>query len=153
MFLILAVFFIIKGYKVGFIKQIAAITAIILGLYIAADQYIILAEFLHKKVNFNIKLLELISFAIILLIVNIIVSYIGNFLTEMLDLIFLSLVDHFGGAILGLIKGILIMYLVLLLSSNIPVEPIEKQLEESYFAGQFLKINPFLEEKISQLTG
>ncbi|PRX21663.1 membrane protein required for colicin V production [Orenia metallireducens] len=150
--IILAVVFMVKGYRLGLIKQLTAILAIIIAIYVAQEQYTIIAEFLVKEFDLALKLGKIISFFLIVVIVTLLINYIGYFLTQLLDIIFLSFIDNFGGLLFGLIKGILILYIGLLLLNIIPIELLEKEINQSYFAPKILSFSSVVDKKIEEFS-
>ncbi|AGB41970.1 putative membrane protein, required for colicin V production [Halobacteroides halobius DSM 5150] len=151
---ILLVIFTLKGYRSGLINQLTTIIAIILGIYIAAEQYNVFADFLQRKFEFGIKVANIISFGVIILFIGIFVNYIGRVISQMLDLLLLSFIDDLGGALFGLIKGGLIAYILILmivkLGSNLEWTDLQNQINQSYFIPKFLKFDPLLKKKIDQ---
>jgi membrane protein required for colicin V production len=150
--IILAVVFMVKGYKLGLIKQLTAILAIIMAIYVAQEQYTIIAGFLTKEFSLTSKLAEVLSFFIIIITVTLVINYIGYFLTQLLDIIFLSFIDNFGGLLFGLIKGFLILYIGLLLLNIIPVDLVEKEIAQSYFAPKILSFSSVVDKKIEEFS-
>ncbi|GAB6099162.1 hypothetical protein JCM16358_10410 [Halanaerocella petrolearia] len=152
--LILLTIFSLKGYHSGLIKQITTIVAIVLGIYIAAQQYAVVSEFLQQKFDLTLHIANLLSFGLIILIIGGVVNYLGQLLNQMLDFLLLSFIDNLGGALFGIIKGSLIAYIFILmlvkLGNNISWQPLQQQMNQSYFIPLFLKMNPLLEDRIDQ---
>ncbi len=142
----------IKGYRLGLIKQLTAIIAIVIGIYVAREQYQIIGELLLEKFDLSVKIAEILSFFIILIVVNLVVTAIGYFLNQIMDIMFLSFVDNFMGSLFGLAKGLLIIYIGLLLLNIIPVDALNLQLTQSYFAPKLMSFDTVIDETIQDLS-
>lgn len=149
---ILAVLFMIRGYKLGLIKQLTAIMAIVIAIYVAQEQYTIISGFLAREFDLSAKLAEILSFFIIIIIVTLIINYIGYFLTQLLDIIFLSFIDNFGGLLFGLVKGFLILYIGLLLLNIVPIDLVEQEISQSYFAPKILSFSRVIDKEIEEFS-
>jgi membrane protein required for colicin V production len=144
--------FFYRGYKSGLINQVTSLLAMICGIYFASEQYKIFADVISKKFSWNSEFSQILAFALLVVIVGLIINYLGHLLSEFLDLIFLSVVDDFAGAFFGLVKGIAIMYISLLIIANIPIDFLQQQVSNSYFASILLNnLNPLFTQKIEKL--
>ncbi|MGM0369811.1 MAG: CvpA family protein [Bacillota bacterium] len=150
--IIIVVMFFYRGYKSGLINQVTSLLAMICGIYFASEQYKIFADVIIKKFSWNPEFSQILAFTLLVVIVGLIINYLGHLLSEFLDLIFLSVVDDFAGAFFGLIKGIAIMYIFLLIIANIPIDFLQQQVSNSYFASILLdNLNPLFTQKIEKL--
>lgn len=143
-----------KGYKTGLIQQATTIIAIMLGIYMAAEQYEIFANFIQQKFQLNLQLANLISFGIIIIVVSIIVNYLGQLLEQMLNVLSLEVIDNLGGSVFGLIKAVLIIYILILLASKLAtvfkLQGLQQMIKQSFLAPKFLELNPLLKEQIDK---
>ncbi|WP_211231335.1 CvpA family protein [Halonatronum saccharophilum] len=144
--------FMIKGYRRGLIRQLTAIIAIIISIYIANEQYLTLSKTLIEKFEISKDLGDVIAFVLIIFTVAIIINYLGYILSKMASFMLLSSIDRFSGFIFGFIKGLLIVYIVVLVLSRLPIHFIEEIIEQSYLASKLLILNPFVEERLSELS-
>ncbi|WP_408954808.1 CvpA family protein [Natroniella sp. ANB-PHB2] len=144
--------FMIKGYYLGLIKQITSFLGVILGAYIALEQYSIVADLVTQQFNLELRLAEVISFLVIIVVVSFIINYIGSLLNKFLDIILLSFVDNLAGVVVGFFKAFAISYILVLILEMIPLEMIEQQLELSYLTPKLLQISPVIEEKIIEFS-
>ena len=149
---IVFLFFLIRGYQIGFINQVTTILGIILGIYVAVNSYKDFSNILLDNFNFTDELARLFSFIIIVVVISLIVSYLGSLLKKATNISFISTVDNFTGSVFGLIKAFLIIYIVLLVAINIPIENFQHELDESYFTAKFLSVNPVFEEQIERFS-
>lgn len=141
-----------RGYSSGLINQVTSLLAMVCGIYFASEQYKIFAEVISTKFDLSIGISQVLSFSLLLIIVSLLINYLGYLLSKFLDLTFLSIIDDVAGTIFGLIKGVAIVYVILLIIVNLPTEIIEKQLSNSFFASVLLdNLNPLFTEKIDKL--
>ncbi len=148
---IIFLYFFIRGFKKGFIKQTSSILGIIIALIIAIKYYEQFQLFLTDFIDVSLPLLQFISFAIIFIIMNLIIHIIGMIIKNIIDIIFLEPVDHFLGGVLGLVKGVLLCYLFVLILDQIPYTQVTKAVESSYLAGNLLKLTPVIQNNIQNL--
>ncbi len=149
---IVFLFFLIRGYQIGFINQVTTILGIILGIYVAVNSYKDFSNILLDNFNFTVEIARLFSFIIIVVVISLIISYLGFLLKKTTNISFMSTIDNFTGSIFGLIKAFLIIYIVLLVAINIPIENLQQELDESYFTAKFLSVNPVFEEQIERFS-
>ena len=143
--------FVYRGYKSGLINQVTSLVAIVFGIYFASEQYKIFAEAINTKFELSMGISQTLAFSLLLIIVTLIINYLGHLLTEFLDLIFLSIIDDIAGSIFGLIKGLAIIYIILLIISKLPIGFLEHNLSNSKFTALLLNnLNPLFKEKINE---
>lgn len=149
---IVFLFFLIRGYQAGFINQVTTILGIILGVYIAVNNYKDFSNLLLENFNLTPEIARLFSFIILVIIVSLVISYLGFLLNKATNIIFLSTVDSIAGGLFGLVKAFLIIYILLLVLINLPIENFQQELDESYFTQKFFSMNPIFEEQIERFT-
>ena len=150
--IVIIAMFAYRGYSSGLINQVTSLLAMVCGIYFASEQYKIFAEVISTKFDLSIGISQVLSFSLLLIIVSLLINYLGYLLSKFLDLTFLSIIDDVAGTIFGLIKGVAIVYVILLIIVNLPTEIIEKQLSNSFFASVLLdNLNPLFTEKIDKL--
>ena len=150
--IIFITFFIYRGYKSGLINQVTSLLAMVCGIYFASEQYNIFADVISKKFGITMEISQLVSFGLLVIFVSLLINYLGHVLSGLLDVIFLSIIDNLAGSFFALIKGIAIIYLLLLVLSNLPIQLLEQQITKSFFAPLLLNyLNPLFTEKIGTL--
>ena len=150
--IIVIAIFCYRGYSTGLINQVTSLLAMICGIYFASEQYKIFAEVISNKFDLSMEISQILAFSLLLIIVSLLINYLGYLLSEVLDLIFLSIIDNIAGTIFGLIKGLAIIYVVLLVMENVPIDFLQQKFSNSYFASMLLnKLNPLFTEKIEEL--
>lgn len=145
------VFFLIKGFQQGLIRQTMALVGLILGLKLASDEYQFVATFIKTEFAVSDTAANIIGFAVILIIVMLVVNLIGWILRSLTKVLFLSFLDRIIGAILGLVKGGIIVYLVLLLISKVPYGLVANQLDKSFLAKDLLSLTPQIQDNLDQI--
>jgi len=116
------VFFLIRGWMVGFLRGLFYILALVLGFYIATFYYAELLDLLSHLVP-QLKFSNIISFAAVFLAVYIVVRIIGSSVLKLLNTNFFGKWDRFMGVLLGIFKGILVVsFLTAVLIKFLPAE-------------------------------
>lgn len=103
----------LSGLSRGFFKELAGIAGLIIGLIVARELYLSLAEQVAPFFQTSITVAQVISFIAIWLIVPIGFSIIASILTRAFRAIALGWLNHLAGAILGLVKSVLIIGLLI----------------------------------------
>jgi membrane protein required for colicin V production len=145
--LILAVAFIIDGYRNGIIISLASIAALILGIYIAVHFSNYLDATLIEHVNPSKKWLPILSFCITFLLVVIAIILVAKLMEKLVDVVGMGFLNHLGGAALGLVKGIILVSILLFIATSF--DPKGKWLthedkKESYFYKSVSEVFPKL---------
>mmetsp|Transcript_13606 Transcript_13606/g.6728 ORF Transcript_13606/g.6728 Transcript_13606/m.6728 type:complete len:179 (-) Transcript_13606:226-762(-) len=107
------IFFIVRGFFRGFIKELASIIGILGGLYSAYVYHIPLSNQISKWVSSNY--LNILSFLLIFIIVFVLINLIGTIIRHILKALLIIWVDRIFGVAIGAIKGILILSVLLII--------------------------------------
>ncbi len=148
---ILLLYFILRGYKKGFIQQTSTILGLLIALYMAIRLYQSFTIYLEPYLDLSYSLLNFISFAIIFIVFNIVIHILGVVAKNILKLIFLEPLDHVAGAALGMIKGGLLAYLLVLFLSEIPYTQVNNFLDNSLLASNIRELSPVIHQSIRNL--
>lgn len=108
------IFFTIKGVLKGFIREIASLAGIILGIWLGILYIPEVTQILSGYVP-DSRFLPLISFALIFAAVLILCNIIGWALRYFFKKVFLGWFDKLMGAVFAVLKTILLTYLVIVL--------------------------------------
>lgn len=108
------IFFTIKGVLKGFIREIASLAGIILGIWLGILYIPKVTQILSGYVP-DSRFLPLISFALIFAGVLILCNIIGWALRYFFKKVFLGWFDKLMGAVFAVLKTILLTYLVIVL--------------------------------------
>jgi membrane protein required for colicin V production len=104
-------FCLIRGIFRGLVKELSSIIGVMAGFYAAYSYYAYLAKFMAKFLAIT-AYSEITSFLLIFCAVFIIISILGVIIKYLLSISFLGWVDRICGAGFGLIKGLLIAFIV-----------------------------------------
>ncbi|WP_230866989.1 MULTISPECIES: CvpA family protein [Halanaerobiaceae] len=151
MLLILFLYFVIGGFNKGFIKQTSMIIGIVFALLIAVNYYNGFQKYIAPYVETSPQLLQFISFAVLFIAVNVLVHLLGMVFKNVIDFLFLKPIDHAAGALLGLLKGGLLAYFLVLFLNKLPVTSISQQVQNSFLATRLLSMTPFLQQNLQNI--
>ncbi len=129
----------------GFIRQVIAVGGLIAGIWLAG----IFGNTLANSFGFldNPQAARGLAFVVIVLVVSGIASAAASVVYFVSGLLFLGLLDHFLGAILGFVQGILMTGVFLVGAMTIWPEWSQQQLNQSFLANHlvgFLTALPLL---------
>ncbi|TDO92220.1 membrane protein required for colicin V production [Halanaerobium saccharolyticum] len=149
--LVIILFFAFNGFRRGFIDQTSTILGLLAALFVAVKQYQYFTQFLEPYLDLSISLLQFISFAVIFIVVNIVIHVLGITLKKIVDSIFLQPVDRGLGFLLGLVKGGIIIYLLVLILTQIPYQKLNDVLNNSFLASRIIEASPLIQSKIEEI--
>lgn len=109
---------VIRGLKTGFIRTITSLLAWIVGIYVAIHFSYFLLDYLEEYLSWNAETLNITAFILTLIIVVILFSIIGQFLTQLSKLLALGLLNRLLGGVFGLLKSALILSVLLMFVSS-----------------------------------
>jgi len=112
---VMLVIFAIAGFSNGFVKSLASLAALILGIYLGIKLSDYVATILANHIDWAREYLFIIAFVIIFIIVVIIVSLIGNLLDNIISKAALGFVNKIAGLFFGILKGALILSVIITL--------------------------------------
>jgi membrane protein required for colicin V production len=107
-------FLVVKGIMRGFIREIASLAGVILGIWLANLFQPQMTDFLKSYLPSN-QFLPLISFAVIFVSILVLCNLLGWTLKLLFKKAFLGWVDRSLGACLAITKGVIITYLVIVI--------------------------------------
>jgi membrane protein required for colicin V production len=127
---------IIKGFRKGFIIELASLLALILGIYGAIKFADITAGYLSDNVNLPDDYTPLIAFALTFIVIVIGVHFLARLVQTLVKMVALNFINRLAGAIFSGLKITLILSFVLFfvesIDQNVKVIP-RKQKQESIF--------------------
>jgi membrane protein required for colicin V production len=94
----------ISGYKEGFLLELVAVLAILLGVLCGFKLMGAAMIFLEQRFNIDETVLPYLAFGVVFIIVVILVTLLGRAIKSSMDKSFLGRVDQSAGALLGLMK-------------------------------------------------
>ncbi|MEJ6950018.1 CvpA family protein [Natronospora cellulosivora (SeqCode)] len=149
--LLMFLYFIISGYHKGFIRQTSTILGILLALLISMNYYKDFIPLIESFISVAPEFYQFISFAILFIGINIFVHILGTIFKRVLDVLFLKPIDHAAGAVLGLVKGFLVSYLLVLMLSHIPYATLTENIRQSILAARILDMTPFIQSSLQSI--
>ncbi|ACL69323.1 CvpA family protein [Halothermothrix orenii] len=151
--LVVFLYFVLRGYNNGFIKQTSTVVGLILALLIAIKFYQPFQKYLLPYLDFSDQIMQFISFSLLFVFVNIIIQLLGRALKNIMNALFLGPVDQVAGAALGLLKAGILTYFLVLFLAQIPYQGITELLNRSVLAGSLLEMTPLVKQRLSQIFG
>lgn len=134
--IILLLWSIVKGFRKGFIIELASLLALILGIYGAIKFADLTAAYLSENVNLPEDYTPLIAFALTFIVIVIGVHFIARLVQTLVKMVALNFINRLAGAIFSGLKILLILSFVLFIvesiDQNIQVIP-RKQKQDSIF--------------------
>jgi membrane protein required for colicin V production len=113
---------IIKGFRNGFFVELASLVSILLGIYVAIRFSFITKSYLEKEVSWNPKTIQVAAFAITFIAIIIAVSCLAKAFTSIANFASLGFLNNLLGALLGVLRTILVLSVVLNLFQKIHFE-------------------------------
>lgn len=129
----------LRGLLRGLIKEAAALTALLLGGWLAFrfhEQAALLLQSMMPPVASR-----MIAFVTLLILVGLAAHLLGNLLTRLVSLALLGWVNRVGGLLLGSIEGALILGMVFYAVLSVPFPfPFQESIRQHTFAGQLANL-------------
>ena len=145
-----------SAFRAGLIRQVVPLVSLLVGGVVAGRLYARLAANLDFLVA-DEQLRSLTAFVAILAGFMIIGQVLGMLLKTMAGMLLLGPMDHFGGAVFGLVRGLLTVALLLSALTAFPaVPPLSRAISDSTLAPLFMQRLPlalverFLPDEIHQ---
>ncbi len=163
--IVVVIFFMIKGYQAGLIRQIINLFGYVLAIFAAYKLYDDLAPYLEEVIPFpNLgdsalsmytELFQLhnvfynaIAFIIIFIGVKLALYFVLIILDQIAKLPGLAIVNKLLGVLIGLVEALIIVILLVNFVSIMPWDNLQTYLNESYIAMFILDATPGITEKI-----
>ena len=148
---IVLLFFLITGYKKGFVRQTATILGLLISVYVSVYFYLDFVIFLERFLDLSPTVLQFISFAIIFIVLNVVIHLLGESFKALLDKLYLEAADRAGGILFGGLKGIVLVYFLVVILNQIPIPEVESMVNNSYLALWLLDLTPIFQEAINDI--
>ena len=111
--LILVVAGMVIGFRKGFIKQLASLVGLVVGLFAAKALYGVVGDQLLGTVTSNSTFAHVLAFFLIWIVVPIVFTLVASLLTKALEIICLGWINRLLGAALGGVKWLLFISLAI----------------------------------------
>ena len=136
---------VISGFTDGFVKEVASLAALILGIWGAIKFSTFTAAKLYDWFDMSGQYVGIIAFLVTFLVIVVIIHFIGILADRFIDAISLGFLNRILGMVFGLLKSVLIMSVIFVvlnaLDSRRPFLPKEK-IEQSRFYNPISDIAP-----------
>ena len=146
----------IRGLMKGLFIEVASLVALIGGVWGSIHFSYFIGDFLKESVSWSEKKIALAAFAITFILIIIVVSLLGRFLTKLADLAALGMVNKILGGLFGLVKiGLVLSILFIFFDRmNSTISFIDKKtLDESILYSPVKNIAPTIFPSIIKEDG
>ena len=109
----------IGGIRKGFIRQLAGLIALLLGLWAASKYNALLSEIICLKFETTSSLVPVISFIIIFLIILLLVSLIGRLVSKIFQVAMLGWLDRIVGVLFSFLKTAFILSILIYILNSL----------------------------------
>jgi len=107
------IWFTYKGFRNGFIIELASLAALILGIFVALHFSIYAEEYLRDNFNIAENYLYIVSFVITFIIVAVVIFLVGKIINKLINIIALGFLNKLAGAVFGFLKTALVLSVIL----------------------------------------
>jgi membrane protein required for colicin V production len=135
--LVVLIAFTYSAYRTGLVRQVVTLFAIVLGIVLAGIFYDDLAADVLVFID-NEEAALVVSFLALFGAVYLLGQLAAYVLKSAVALLMLGWVDRLGGAVFGLIKGLVVLQVILILFAAYPQLSIEDAIDDSAIADVFL---------------
>ncbi|HHV71193.1 MAG TPA: CvpA family protein [Clostridia bacterium] len=151
--LIILLAHLIPGFQQGFILQLAGLISIVLGFYCGYLYSPILAFEILKRWEINPIIVRAISFVLITLVVSQILILFFSAINKLFNLPVIGLVNKLAGALLGLVKGGIVVLIGITIMQTVSMEVVNQAVSQSGIAQWFIQLSPYFYGKVKEVIG
>lgn len=127
------------GARTGLSEEIFRIIGILLGLFFSMKYYSALGTLLNTNVSLPQELVDGLTFFILILLCILTMKLVSLGLTKIVKLAFAETIDKWGGFVVGLFRGAMILSLLFMLFGIANVDYLVKSVEERSLSGPYIK--------------
>lgn len=113
---------VIRGLQKGFIEQAVALISIVLGAWLAFKFSSMVCDWLKAYIDVSETVLNIISFALIIIVTAFLLFLVGRLLTGFMKLVLLGWLDRLLGIVFALLKTALIIGLTIVMFDTLNVK-------------------------------
>lgn len=136
---VIGVIFVIIGIKRGLTGELIRITAMVVGFVVAFLYYTDITRYLIAlKIPLAVK--NALSFFLIYAATALVILLIGWIIKKLINLTLLGWADRALGAVMGVIKTIIVAWIICLFISSFPVKRVQTDLSQSYVFTTYKKL-------------
>lgn len=107
-------FGLVRGFMKGLFVEVASLVALVAGVYGAIHFSNFASDFLHTKVDWNEKTINIVAFAATFIIIILAIALAGKALTKLADFAALGIINKLLGAAFGALKMSLILSVLII---------------------------------------
>jgi len=135
----LLLFFVIKGFLKGLVKEVCSLLGLLLGGLAAFKYDHSAAEALKPLIQLPHGIAVFLSFILIFFLVGLLFYLLGYLLTVVFKIMLLGWLNRLGGVIFGLLEGALLLCIVLYFGASRPApEKVKSWISKSRTAKAFI---------------
>lgn len=120
----------VRGLFKGFFAELAGLLSLIGGIYAAIHFSGATYAFLNSFIDWDEKYLIILSFALTFFIVALLISLAGSFLTKMVHMVALGIINRLAGGIFGVLKMAFLASIFFMFFERFDVFQMEEQTKE-----------------------
>jgi membrane protein required for colicin V production len=135
----LLAFFLIRALMRGFVREVMGLAGVVAAVAVSALAYVPLGRFLGQVTGAPSHWWYVVAFVAILALIFMFFAYLGLALSRLINSGPFSGLDRLAGAAVGLVKGILICYLLLHLVVLVIPFRVPQMLSESFLTPYVLR--------------
>lgn len=141
------------GAKIGLSTELFKVIGVLLGLYFGMKYYSVVGSWMASKISLPPEISEGAAFLILVLLSTLILKLVTFGLEKIVKLSFADKLSKWGGFIIGLLRGGVLLSLLFMFFGIIQVDYLVKSVEERSLTGPFIqKIAPVTYQAISRAT-
>lgn len=110
---------VVQGIRKGFISQVISIISLVLGIWMSARFASLVSTWIAQWITASGQVLEIVAFALILVVVFLVLGALGKVLEAAIKLIMLGWLNKLLGVVFALLKTGLIVGLVIMAFSSL----------------------------------
>lgn len=133
----------LKGFRQGFVVEVALILGAVAALAIAKTEYVPVRSALETIASKS-PWLTVISYLGVFVVVWSIIVAVARLVRRLMRLLLLGLLDRLAGAVLGAIEGVIVVELLLYLGKRVPSQDLRRLIKQSQLAPNFINLVPYL---------
>lgn len=155
--LVILIGFFISGFSFGLIKSLGSLIGTVVGIYLATQWYEVVAQYLEPIFMGNANLARVVCFLLVMLVVDVIITIIFYIIDRVIGwLPLIKGLNKFGGAIFGVIKGVLFLAILIYILSLFPWwQTLNDQIEKSFIGQPAINlvegVLPFMTNKFKDI--
>lgn len=142
--------FLVRALMRGFIREVMGLVGVVVAIVASAITYNPLGEFLQHVSGLEAEWWYAVAFALVLVVVFGVFVYLGKGLAKLIHSGPFSALDRLLGGAVGLVKGVLICYLLLNLLLLVTPFSVPASLKESFLASYVIRSGRYIVDLVPE---